>query len=97
MVEGFLGSIAAHLGEGVSDGQAKAARSADGLHELLLGRLVEQLLDREARQLDAVGEIEDRFAALDTHELQRQTEQVARRDTGRVDPVWRGWRAMDHG
>jgi hypothetical protein len=60
----------------------------------LLRRLVEQLLDHEARQLDAVGEIEDSFAALDTHELQQQTEQVAPRDTGRGESVRRGWSAM---
>jgi hypothetical protein len=46
----------------------------------LLRRSVERLLDYEARQLDAAGEIKDRFAALDTHELQQQTEQVAPRD-----------------
>jgi hypothetical protein len=63
----------------------------------LLRRLVEQLLDHKSRQLDAVGEIEDSFAALDTHELQQQTEQVAPRDTGRGESVRRGWSAMDHG
>ena len=51
---------------------ASIARSAHCLRELLLCRLIEQLLDHEARQLDAVGEIEDRFAALYTHELQRR-------------------------
>jgi hypothetical protein len=96
LVEGFLGAIAAHLGEGVPDRQAKAARSAHRLHELLLTRLVQQLLDDQARQLDAVGEIEDGFAALDAHEFQHQAEQVARRDPGRGNPVWRRRRAMNH-
>jgi hypothetical protein len=96
LVKGFLGSIAAHLGEGVSDRQAEAARRAHGLYELLLSRLVQQLLDHQARQLDAAGEIEDRFAALDTHQLQQQTQQIARRDARGGHTVRRGWRAMDH-
>jgi hypothetical protein len=42
LVEGFLGSIAAHFREGISDGQAKAARSAHRLHELLNSREISE-------------------------------------------------------
>ena len=80
----------------IADRQGEAAGRADRLHEAQLRRLVHQLLHDQARQLHALGEIEDGFDALDVHELDHQIEEAARRDAGLAQPG-RGSRcAVDH-
>jgi hypothetical protein len=67
----------------MTDRQRQPSRcGAHCLNEPLLDSLVDQLLHAAARQFEPLGEIENRLAALDQHELKHQVEEAALRNAG---------------